>query len=52
MNKPVPDEIDEDPEEVGARHGDATGAWRILRNSSFVAIVVLAAAAAVVYVVL
>ncbi|MGG7564618.1 hypothetical protein ACQ5SO_00460 [Rhodovulum sp. DZ06] len=33
----------EAPEQVGAKHGEATGAWRILRNSAALCAVALLA---------
>lgn len=38
---------DESPEEVGARHGEVTGAWRVLRNGLALAVVGMIGAAIV-----
>ena len=33
----------ENEEEVGANHGDVTGAWRIVRNGLLIGVIALAA---------
>ncbi len=40
--KNLPDIDPAHPEEAGARHGDATGVWRVLRNSAVLAVGALA----------
>ena len=37
----------DDEEEVGAAHGDVTGAWRIVRNGVLLAVAALAIASVV-----
>jgi hypothetical protein len=46
-NLPESLEDKEREEEVGASHGDVTGAWRIVRNGTLIAIVALALAYAI-----
>ena len=46
-NLPESLEDKEREEEVGASHGDVTGAWRIVRNGTLLAIVALALAYAI-----